>query len=988
MREYKYDAFISYRHKPLDKEIAKKLHRLLETYVAPKDSGVEKRKLDRVFRDQEELPTSSDLAANIQEALEKSGYLIVICSPDTPHSKWVRQEIETFSKLHGHEHILALLIDGEPEEAFPSVLRYRTQEVVGEGGVLETREVEVEPLAADIRATSKYKRHKLLEQELLRIIAPILGCTYDALRQRDKVRRLKRIMTLGSILIGCLTVFGAFSTWQAYQLRLQTARAEEANEKLREQMQLRLKDESLYMSEVAHKVTEQGDRSMGAYIALNMLPADMVEKDRPYVPQSEYALHKAMRSYETVSDPVPDQFYSHQDKVKRIEVTADGIYLMTQDDRGSLALWDTRTGEKIWQKATGEWALYQDKYLVYLDNSEKLVCETLVDQQVVWEQEIDFGAVAMTMTPDKTKIILQDEEIQVFEALTGKRLFNKVITDESTVFSSNVVVSPDGKKLGCVTMEGAVYIVELEEQGKVTSVQLPTESFCDLDFSPDSSKLLCSVQYQAKVLDDAGYAIVYDLDGNAIYQKDIKQWGCQEGQFSPVDDALILLVSGQMMELINIETGEVLQTYISGGYISDVIWRDDVIMTANDDGTIRYYLTTKSEELGWKRQELPYEIDHILSGGGAMYVSSYEKKAVVKLAEARDTHYTVLGDTSIRDGSMYGYHGGISESGKWIANYVEGKPLLELWDVENKKMCELSSELQTAIQAGMTWGAFEKEAYYFITENQMLYRLALDDMTLTSLPLPMELASARIYSEGKLLVAGERMYSIIDTEMMQVKEQVTTDAYIDEALLIGGTIYTRSYNELYRMSEGGAERVAENVESIHGYETSKRLLVRFKHNVVIYEDDKVVLEYSTGDRDTMGAVLMPKADAFLLQYDKTYAEMVSIETKESQELECTIKDVVRDAEMIEVDKGIIVYTEEGGAIKLDGSTYEVVLEIDRVLDINAKGSLVYTYNQQMDKQSELLLYPYYTTQSTIQRAKDWLADQYIDPMKKKQHHVK
>ena len=35
--ERRYKAFISYRHRPLDMAIAKKLHKRIERYVIPKD---------------------------------------------------------------------------------------------------------------------------------------------------------------------------------------------------------------------------------------------------------------------------------------------------------------------------------------------------------------------------------------------------------------------------------------------------------------------------------------------------------------------------------------------------------------------------------------------------------------------------------------------------------------------------------------------------------------------------------------------------------------------------------------------------------------------------------------------------------------------------------------------------------------------------------------------------------------------------------------
>ena len=95
MNSYKYDAFISYRHTEPDKSVAERLHRLLETFKIPKTivKAIGKKRIQRVFRDRDELPTSSNLADNISAALESSEYLIVICSPRTPQSQWVLKEI-------------------------------------------------------------------------------------------------------------------------------------------------------------------------------------------------------------------------------------------------------------------------------------------------------------------------------------------------------------------------------------------------------------------------------------------------------------------------------------------------------------------------------------------------------------------------------------------------------------------------------------------------------------------------------------------------------------------------------------------------------------------------------------------------------------------------------------------------------------------------------------------------------------------------------
>ena len=89
-KNFAYDAFISYRHVDPDRQYAKWLHKALETYKVPGDlvqKGFPPR-IKKIFRDEEELPASSDLSREIDNALESSRFLIVVSSPRIIESIW------------------------------------------------------------------------------------------------------------------------------------------------------------------------------------------------------------------------------------------------------------------------------------------------------------------------------------------------------------------------------------------------------------------------------------------------------------------------------------------------------------------------------------------------------------------------------------------------------------------------------------------------------------------------------------------------------------------------------------------------------------------------------------------------------------------------------------------------------------------------------------------------------------------------------------
>ncbi|MGH6966001.1 MAG: tetratricopeptide repeat protein [Phenylobacterium sp.] len=196
---------MSYNHR--DRAIAGWLHRALETYSIPKqlrghDSqlGILGTRLPPVFRDREELAASADLAQTVREALEASASLVVICSPNAARSKWVNEEIRTFTALGRRAQIQCLIVDGMPDasrtpgldpqlECLPPAL------FEGDGR---------EPLASDIRRGGDGRA-----AARLKLLAGILGVPFDLLRQREHVRRNRRLLVASSLLgLGFIAMSG------------------------------------------------------------------------------------------------------------------------------------------------------------------------------------------------------------------------------------------------------------------------------------------------------------------------------------------------------------------------------------------------------------------------------------------------------------------------------------------------------------------------------------------------------------------------------------------------------------------------------------------------------------------------------------------------------------------------------------------------------------------------------------------------------------
>lgn len=110
-KDYKYYAFISYSRK--NSKAAAYFHRQLEhfripvKYVAEENRPPKQKFLRPIFRDRRDLEANENsFTEDIKKALEQSRYLIVLCSPESAHSKWVDEEIKHFLETHNNDYRL------------------------------------------------------------------------------------------------------------------------------------------------------------------------------------------------------------------------------------------------------------------------------------------------------------------------------------------------------------------------------------------------------------------------------------------------------------------------------------------------------------------------------------------------------------------------------------------------------------------------------------------------------------------------------------------------------------------------------------------------------------------------------------------------------------------------------------------------------------------------------------------------------------------
>ena len=567
---YQYNAFISYRHAQLDSRIAAEVQTQLERMKIPKDVQqlTGSKSIDRIFRDKAELPLTSDLNDYIQDALNHSEYLIVICSQSTRESIWVQKEIAFFLKTHDKDHILTVIADGEPEKVIPEILRFKEMALPSDEGTVETVKVPIEPLSCDYRMPVKKAR----QEELPRLAAALLGCAYDDLRQRLRRYRQRRLRILGASAGTAVLALAIYFAWSGGQIK--------------ENYEQALINQSEYLASEALNLLNEGDRVSATLLALEALPE--VEGDRPFVPEAHYALTQSVQAYRAPGNDGFDAInaFSHTGNVSQIKVSPseERLYVYHSGDR--LTLWNTEDFKKVSEMTVD--SEYME--MLVLDEDLLVVCAHNIyriagnDGAILWQldaKESQFYQTAAALNGE-TLAIATHEEIILIDSENGEteKAFALPAQEENTV--STQVRLMAGRSPWIAFSYGRLYHEKIFTLNTVTGVfsqaQEEYHSLLELDISEDHIVFAASMgsdeEYTMQLNDyelfgngtsyidaispeDAAYLwrqqMAYPQMNRWVFLQSAK-WGAAQGNTVPT----VLCASGNICTIFDQKSGEVM----------------------------------------------------------------------------------------------------------------------------------------------------------------------------------------------------------------------------------------------------------------------------------------------------------------------------------------------------------------------------------------------------------------------------------------------
>ena len=583
--DYTYSAFISYRHLPADIAAAKAAQRALETYRIPRDiqKKIGKKKLNRCFRDQDEMPLANDLGQSIEKALQESEWLIVICTPDLPKSAWCLREVDYFIEMGRRDHIIPVLVSGEAQESFPPQIFWRETE--------EGKE-EVEPLAADLRGNPA----KQLKTEKLRIVARMLNQNYNDLKKRERERALRNGLVLVS---GALAVVLCFTAYAVYENQILT---EERNRSARNATQLFI--------EKSVRSTNEGDLGSGLTYALQAYEGSRIfgeEYNNDICAALEAAMYPELFSQ---IGSLKDNGEVHRGAA----MSNDGKVIVCRQADNSLQVYSTVTGEKRFTIRDAGWFGRSSRDLT---PDSRYVCCFSEDPNTLTLYDIADGTETLKKTlpegwENSLSSLTAKNEVPVHRPEGGAPALYNPFTDELTILED---IQLTGTDQDCTAMHRSGQRLAWSDGTQTWIVDTQTgEVLLTLQASLDKYNGMIPGMNMGKFTEDGWYFQYWDGEAYVYLRWDTLEEVCRsewDGVLSP-DGTLLATANGiENFTLRSASTGEELWTegHNSGNTLYSLAFVDnDTLLACHEEFQI-YRLHDKSIVYDFGEERTTYGYD-------------------------------------------------------------------------------------------------------------------------------------------------------------------------------------------------------------------------------------------------------------------------------------------------------------------------------------------------------------------------------------------
>ena len=510
-QEKEYFAFISYKRE--DERWAKWLADKLDNYKLPSTLNGKQlpQSLRKTFRDVDEL-SAGNLPEQIYKALSMSDNLIVVCSPRVAKKKseWVNKEIEDFIKIKGGKsnNIFPFIIDGEPfskdgeKECFPDALRSLKD---GE-----------ERLGGNINEQGGR------EAAVVKVVSGMLGVSFESLwhkHEREQRKHRRRLTMIGVV---AFIVAIVIAVWMYIQ-RQETLKANWSM----------MENQTRFVTEKVNEEMKEGDLLLAQLLLLEVLPKNISNPNRPYVPDAEAALRKAYNE---------NNYILCKYNYLTGNIGNNG-QIITRDYEKGVNVWDEVSGNLIrnYNETDVYYALYspnQNEIAILYGNggSSSGSPQKYNEIQIIDANSGKHHKLLKGHTAEVTKVIYSndgnylastswDGTIRLWDAQNGKNL--RIISGDSILRESLIGnkkdpqvshilgFSPDGKRIISCFGERGLEVWDADNGNRINTMVGHVGPVWGINYSPNGKLLVTAGDDKiVRIWDTQNYALLKSLNGH------------------------------------------------------------------------------------------------------------------------------------------------------------------------------------------------------------------------------------------------------------------------------------------------------------------------------------------------------------------------------------------------------------------------------------------------------------------------------------------
>ncbi len=354
-----------------------------------------------------------------------------------------------------------------------------------------------------------------------------------------------------------------------------------------------LSNQSVYLTDLSLQQTASGNATNGILLALEALPHDISNLDRPYLIDAEAALYDAVSAHREIA-----VLRGHENSVLHVAFSPSGGQLVSASSDGTARVWDAETGSELTVLRGHEGAV---RMAAFSPDGRRIVTASVDKTARVWNAE-DGAEIAVLeghvrlvrhalFSPDGRRIVTASDDwtALLWDATNTTRIGS--LLGHTDVINA-IAFSNDGRYVATASKDATARLWDGSSGAAIAVLKGHGSNVRDVAFSPDGRSLVTA--------SDDGTVRLWDVDsGNEVMILRGRDLGLHTVAFSP-DGGRFVTASADGTARIDVITGS--QVRILEGHERSVTAaafsaNGGYVVTASRDGTARLWDAFDGTEL-------------------------------------------------------------------------------------------------------------------------------------------------------------------------------------------------------------------------------------------------------------------------------------------------------------------------------------------------------------------------------------------------------